>query len=345
MNNNIKTDSMPRNQTLIVVEGKLEKNNILKVLFRCFPELPIRIENIHVYENDIYDLYHAIEEEYGELWFEENMEIDIPFLVSRKFDIVPPLVKRNFTNVILMFDYERHDNYYSDEKIMKMQKHFANVEDEGLLYINYPMIESFYHYKTFPDNEYLSRSIPVMCKPGSVYKNKVQEESCILEYINLFSRLVDMLKSKIGLSDQIIEEGASALLSAETNEELEKEIEKFTNQTHLSEKNKNNLKFSIRNLLSRQEYMEKGISYWEDIRTYIGRIVYDNIIKADSIQRGGEDTETTVKEKYYSIEWANVLEKQNELSADNVDGIIMVLCTCITFLGEYKFYWKLRIDS
>ncbi len=344
MNNAIKIDGMPRNQTLIVVEGKLEKNNILKSLFRCFPEIPIRIENVHVYESDIYDLYHAIEEEYGALWFEENMEVDIPYLVSKRFDIVPSLEKRNFTNIILMFDYEHHDNFYSDEKIMKMQKHFSSVEDEGLLYINYPMIESLYHYKSFPDNEYLFRSIPVTCKPGSAYKNEVQEESCILEYMNLYSKLVDMLKAKINLSDQIIEEGASALLSAGTDEGLEKEIEKFTNQTHLSEKNKNNLKFSIRNLLSRQKYIEQGISYWEDIRTYIGQIVQDNIIKADSIQKETEDNETTVKEKYYAIDWASVLEKQNKLSTDSVNGIIMVLCTCITFLGEYKFYWKLSSD-
>lgn len=340
MNDNIQVPSAPRNQTLIVVEGKLEKNSILKILFRCFPEIPIRIENVHIYENDIYDLYHAIEEEYGELWYEDDLEIDVPFLLSRKFNIEPPLVQKNFTNIILMFDYEHHDNCYSDEKIMKMQKHFNSVEDEGLLYINYPMIESFYHYRSFPDKEYLSRSIPVTCRPGRMYKEKVREESFILEYIDLFSKLVHMLKSKIGLSEQIIEEGAFALLSARTNEDLEKEIEKFTKQTFLSEKNKNNLKFSIRDLLSGQKYIEKGLSYWEDLRTYFEIIVRDNIIKANKIQNGREDTETTVKEKYYSIDWAKVLEEQNKLSADSVSGIIMVLCTCITFLGEYKFYWK-----
>lgn len=87
MNDNIQVPSAPRNQTLIVVEGKLEKNSILRILFRCFPEIPIRIENVHIYENDIYDLYHAIEEEYGELWYEDDLEIDVPFIIINPFQI------------------------------------------------------------------------------------------------------------------------------------------------------------------------------------------------------------------------------------------------------------------
>lgn len=211
--NNILMDSMPRNQTLIVVEGKREKENILKILFKCFPEIPISIESVHVYENNVYDLYHEIEEEYGEGWFEDDLEINIPMLICRKFDIRPPLERNNFTNIILMFDYEHHDTFYSDEKIMKLQKHFRSADNDG-------------------------------------------------------------------------------------------------------------------------------ISFWEDLRSYFDVIARDNIVKANTLQEGENEAEESIKEMYYKLDWAEILEKQNNLSLDNVNGIIMVLCTCITFLGEYKFFWK-----
>ena len=342
MNNYFQIENMPmpRNQTLIVVEGKLEKDGLLKILFKCFPELPIQMENVHIYENDIYNLYYEIEKEYGESWYEEALAIDIPLLVSRRFDIKPKLEKKNFTNIIMMFDYEHHDNFYSDEKIMKMQRHFNSVEDEGFLYINYPMIESFYHYKSFPDKEYIYRSIPVTCNSGKQYKEKVREESVIYEYVNLWNKLIKILESKLGLSKDIIEDEAFILLSMKNQNELQKEIDAFINQTCLPEKKKNNLNCSILKLLSRQQYMEKGISYWEDMRNHFKIILEYNIVKASFIQEGREDISLAVKEKYLSIDWGKVLEKQNELSQDCVNGVIMVLCTCITFLGEYKFCWN-----
>lgn len=340
MNDYSQIDNMPRNQTLIVVEGDLEKYGLLKILLKCFPELPIRIENVHIYKNDIYNLYHEIEKEYGESWYEEALEVDIPLLVSRKFDIIPPLEKKNFTNIIMMFDYEHHDNFYSDEKIMKMQRHFNSVEDEGFLYINYPMIESLYHYKSFPDKEYIYRYIPVTCNPGNHYKEKVRKESVILEYVNLYNKLIKILKSKIRLPVDKIEDEAFVLLSVKNRDELQKEIDAFINQTYLSEKKKNNLRYSILKLLSGQQYIEKGISYWEDMRNYFRIILEDNIVKASFIQESKENKTLSVKDKYLSIDWGKVLERQNELSQDCINGVIMVLCTCITFLGEFKFCWN-----
>lgn len=339
MNDYSKIENMPRNQTLVIVEGNLEKYVLLRILLKCFPEIPIQIENVHVYENDIFDLYHAIEKEYGESWYEEELEIDVPYLISRKFKIVPALEKKNFVNTIMMFDYEHHDNFYSDDKIMKMQKYFNSVDDQGFLYINYPMIESLYHYVSFPDKEYIYRSIPVTCQPGKKYKEKVKEESAILEYVSLYHKLVDAIKSKVGLAEEWIENVAFELLSVNNEKDLQDKVEVFISQTNLSSKNKGNLKFSICKLLSEQLYMKKGISYWEEMRNYFKIILEDNVLKASYIQEGMDNVARNTKDKYLSLEWWKVLDKQNELSRDSVNGIIMVLCTCITFLGQYKFCW------
>lgn len=340
MNDYSNIENVPRNQTLIIVEGKLEKYFLLKMLLKSFPEIPIQLDHVQVYESDIYDLYHAIEKEYGESWFEEGLEINVPYLISLKNNIVPALEKKNFVNIIMMFDYERHDNLFSNEKILRMQKYFDSVDDQGLLYINYPMVESLYHYKAFPDKDYIDRCIPVAFKPGRLYKEKVKEESVILEDISLYDKLFTFISSRIKGSKLSIENISENLLSVNNMDELQLSIDAFLNQTNLSHKNKANLKFNIEKLLSEQSYMEKGISYWKEMR-YIFKIILEhNVIKANYIQEGVKDDTRTIKEKYLSLEWAKILNKQNEFSQDPANGIIMVLCTCITFLGEYKFFWN-----
>lgn len=74
MNDKIEiTDKYKRNQTLIVVEGKFEKNIIMMMLGICFPEMSLEMSNIHIYGDKIYDLYHMIELEYGRDWFEQEL--------------------------------------------------------------------------------------------------------------------------------------------------------------------------------------------------------------------------------------------------------------------------------
>ena len=48
-----------------------------------------------------------------------------------------------------------------------------------------------------------------------------------------------------------------------------------------------------------------------------------------------------LKECYEKINWSKILEEQNKVSSDPKDGIIWGLCTCITFVGEYKFFWNI----
>ena len=42
-------NDIPRNQTLVVVEGDFEKKTVLNLLCNCFPQLNIQKENIHGY--------------------------------------------------------------------------------------------------------------------------------------------------------------------------------------------------------------------------------------------------------------------------------------------------------
>ena len=177
MNDNLILENKKRNQTLVLVEGNHEKYVLLKLLLTCFEEIPIKYDNVHVYAADIYDLYQDIEKEYDKDWYDNGSDVNIPMLVSRRFGIEPQLDRRNFTNIIMIFDYEHHDTLYSDEKIKHMQEYFCNVSEAGMLYINYPMVESYKHIKSIPDDEYLERYVSVKCQPGYKYKKMVEDSS------------------------------------------------------------------------------------------------------------------------------------------------------------------------
>ena len=77
-------EARKRSQTLLIVEGNHEKNKLFWLLFKCFPEISIDMENVWIYGTNIYLLYEDIVKEYGENWAEEEIDIDLPFVISKK---------------------------------------------------------------------------------------------------------------------------------------------------------------------------------------------------------------------------------------------------------------------
>lgn len=330
-----------KNQTLILVEGEHEKQILLSILLACFPEIPILNENIHVYAADIYDLYNDIEREYEEDWYESDLEIDIPMLISRRYNIEPQLNKNNFTNIILMFDYEHHDIWFSDEKIKRMQKHFNSISDDGVLYINYPMIESYKDIVSIPDDTFLEKFVSVQCQPGKKYKQKVEENSIISKYFNTYNRLLKYLREKIsGIEEIEIAKLIYDIFSIKEKEHLKFQIASLLNRFEIEEKIQINMEYSIENMIGQLMYLDEGINYWEKLRQIFLYIVSINIEKGINIQRRFEESTDSLKDKYLNIDWVQILEEQNKASSDNSTGIIWVLCTCVTILAEYKVYWN-----
>lgn len=165
-------DVRKRRQNLLIVEGNHERNKLFWLLFKCFPEINIDIDAVWIYGTNIFMLYEDIVKEYGSKWADEEDDIDLPFVISKKQYPDSLRYKEDFINIILVFDYERHDTNFSEDKIMKMQKYFADAADMGKLYINYPMIESYQHVRALPDHEYADRKIPVSLQPGKDWLTK-----------------------------------------------------------------------------------------------------------------------------------------------------------------------------
>ena len=333
-----------KNQTLVLVEGEHEKKILLSILLACFPEILISNDNIHVYTTDIYDLYHDIEKEYDEDWYENNLEIDIPLLISRRHKLEPKLNKNNFTNIILIFDYEHHDICFTDEKIQKMQKHFNSMSDDGILYINYPMIEAYRHIHSIPDVEYFERYVSVRCQPGKEYKQLVEKESVISKYFDAYDKLLKYLSKCIQRVEQKeIKQLVYDIFSINEKENLKSNISNLLREFDINEKIQINMEYAIIKILTDLKYLDVGMNYWENLRQIFIYIVVANIEKGIKIQNRFEESTDNIKEKYLKLDWNKILDEQNISSRNPETGIIWVLCTCVTFLAEYKFFWKLCV--
>ncbi len=327
-----------RRRNLLIVEGNHEKNKLFSLIFKCFPEINIDIEDVWIYGTNIYLLYEDIAKEYGSQWADEKVDIDLPFVISKKQHPQFPCYKEDFINIILVFDYERHDTNFSEQKIMDMQQCFHDAADMGKLYINYPMIESYLHLKALPDCDFYTRKIPVSLQPGKKYKAQVDSETAIGKLFEFPHRIDDLLNGRFGITDEKARvECCKAVLNISEEYELERELEEALQG--LSDDNcKNTLKYQLKDWLLKMGYVHRGQTYWECIRDIFGKIIFYNIHKANWLLNGEfEIEEDRYKKCYEQIDLMEILKLQNHFSRDENQGYIWVLNTCIFFVAEYNF--------
>jgi hypothetical protein len=154
---------------LILVEGAKTDLKLMKHLLHVYG-----IDENHEvvsYNTNIYTLYKEM--------FSDGDPSSIDLLQLLKEKEKNPLKKeifnKKYTDILLIFDLDPHDPNFSDDKIIEMTQYFVESSDMGKLYINYPMIEAFYHMKAIPDNEYNSYSVSLNELLEGTYKQKVNQ--------------------------------------------------------------------------------------------------------------------------------------------------------------------------
>ena len=158
---------------LLVVEGDKDEPRILGDQSRGLLSLMGTEYEVVPFSNPIYELYDAyIKGEYDDL---------VAYLVAEKgLKLKEGVLPKNaFSAVYLVFDFEPQYQKYSDEKIRKLLELFDDETKLGKLYINYPMLESYYHLKNLPDREYNNRVVSLDNLTGKIYKKLVHEETCL----------------------------------------------------------------------------------------------------------------------------------------------------------------------
>lgn len=325
-----------RGQTLLIVEGNHEKNKLFALIFRCFPEINIDLENVWIYGTNIYMLYEDIVKEYGEGWTAD--EIDLPFVISRKQLSGTVRYKEDFVNIILVFDYERHDPNFSEKKIREMQDYFVDVADTGRLYINYPMIESYQHLRALPDLDYAERKIPVSLQPGKKYKELVRNETGIAHLVEFPHKVRELLCEHFDITnEQTCRNCYENILSISDEKCLEDRMQKIL-QNAIDNETLQTAIYQFSSLVAKLGYAHNGDTYWEYMREVFKQIILHNISKANRIQKEQYHVENAAyRECFASLDMSDILDAQNLVSQNVQTGFIWVLNTRVFFVAEYNF--------
>lgn len=164
---------MSERNILLVVEGMRAEKDLFKRILQCFPEIDLSPENIFVYDTNIWVLNHKLNLEFGDKWYEQDIDF-LGYIKSLQQD----LKGKKFTDIYLVFDYERQDDSFCPDVIEHMLQFFNNSTDNGQLYINYPMIESYRHLSSpLPDFDFLNRQCTCAALISRKYKEIVGIES------------------------------------------------------------------------------------------------------------------------------------------------------------------------
>lgn len=324
-----------RRRSLFIVEGDHEKNEMIHLLLRIFPKINIKEEDILIYGTNIYMLYEDIETEYTEEW--DMVDVDLPYIVSKKKKYEKTLNKDDFNNIVLIFDYERHDPNFSEEKIAKLQYYFCDSTDVGKLYINYPMVEAYQHFDKWPCAEYAEIFVSASLNPGAKYKGIVKE-SFVAKLVNLPIKLNKILEERFHIEDfSVREDCVNKILSLSDVENMHWKVREILNPV-LSGKDLSTAEYQMVDILSKYEFCNIKQTYLSYMKRVFSAIIIQSICKARKVC--GDAYNVPMEElqaAFYTLDLGEVLKKQNICSRDIQNGIIWVLNTSVLFVPDYNF--------
>lgn len=160
-----------KRKILLLVEGVKTDVVLMQHLLRIY-QFEDSYEIIP-YGTNIYTLYHEM--------FEENdpEEMDLlQLLKEREQDPnKKPLFDVTYSDILLVFDLDPQAPDFSAEKVSRMAGYFTESSDMGKLYLNYPMVEAFYHMAAIPDPDYLARCVSADELRQGNYKARVNREN------------------------------------------------------------------------------------------------------------------------------------------------------------------------
>ncbi len=167
---------MAEKKILIIAEGSTEKIFINK-LFELFyaGDASIFLLKTNIYR--LYQYYESYKQPYSDLDLKNVLLEKVKNLTDQDKE---KLLCENYSETLLIFDWDPQDPLFGAEKLKKLMTHFNDSSDYGRLYINYPMVESFRHidrvcYETGKEDQaFEQRTFDL--KDLSQYKSRVDKE-------------------------------------------------------------------------------------------------------------------------------------------------------------------------
>jgi len=182
---------------LLLTEGEVLEKQLFDHIYSLYD---VGSVTIIPYKTNLYSFYHRLFNDFqidGEIDFEA---IDLPLFLNDYLKLGPDkkLNAQDFSDILLVFDYDPHDSSYSHEKIKILLQHFSETSDKGKLYINYPMIESFHHITSLSDSEFNNRkeklqNLKLRYGKSTLYKKIVRDSTFISKISDLSLDEMNML--------------------------------------------------------------------------------------------------------------------------------------------------------
>ena len=82
-----------------------------------------------------------------------------------------------YSDILLIFDLDPQDPSFTPQKIQRMMDYFVESSDMGKLYLNYPMVEAFYHMQDISDAHYNAYFAQKSELVEGIYKKRVNQEN------------------------------------------------------------------------------------------------------------------------------------------------------------------------
>lgn len=160
-----------RTKILILVEGAKTDVRLMQKLLTIY-NFDQKYELVS-YNTNIYTLYDEM--------FRDNNPSDLDLLQVLKEHEKDPCKKALFdqvySDILLIFDLDPQDPSFTPQKIQRMMDYFVESSDMGKPYLNYPMVEAFYHMQDIPDvhyNAYFAQKSELV---EGIYKKRVNQEN------------------------------------------------------------------------------------------------------------------------------------------------------------------------
>ncbi len=133
------------NKILFIVEGK---NDEVKYINRLFEKCNMSQKyEIVPYKTNLHNLADLL---IKNDCLDESLEIKNVLKELEDSEEEKIKLSHDFSDVILVFDFEPQQDVPRFESIRKLLKFFNNSTQNGKLYINYPMMQSYRHFDKLP---------------------------------------------------------------------------------------------------------------------------------------------------------------------------------------------------
>ncbi|MFI3326975.1 MAG: hypothetical protein R3Y35_12525 [Clostridia bacterium] len=214
---------MTSRNILVLVEGAKTDVRLVKKLLRIY-DLDSTFEIIS-YNTNIYTLYNK-------MFKHRDIEtLDLLQTLKEYDKSGSDIFNKKYSDILLIFDLDPHDPLFEFEKIIEMTEYFNESTDNGKLYLNYPMVESFSHRYDEDDIEFMDRTVNIndlmnykeivnsfIGDPNKLGKTKDNMSKIILQnlekanniiqttdftYYPEFSKILDVQLDKIALDNEL----------------------------------------------------------------------------------------------------------------------------------------------